>query len=81
MDVTLSFIFADYVTYVVKRICEKHGLPSSLALRRFLFSKTYRMFSNPKMELWEYAPETIFELWECEQITGDPRNSIYIRGE
>ncbi len=51
------------------------------ALRRFLFSETYKMLADPKLEMWEFCPDVIMELWECEQITGNPRNSIYIKGD
>lgn len=35
------------------------------------------MLENPELEMWEFCPDVIFEMWECEQITGNPRNSIY----
>jgi hypothetical protein len=26
-----------------------------------------------------FGAEAVFEIWEVEKITGDPRNSVYIR--
>jgi hypothetical protein len=31
--------------------------------------------------MWEFSHPAILSMWECEQATGDPRNSVYIRGE
>ena len=42
-------------------------------------SETYKMLRNPNLEMWEFSPLGIFDMWECEQITGDPRTSLYIR--
>ncbi len=74
-------LLSDYTSIVVEHIVGKYNLTAETALRRFVFSETYRMLSNPDLEMWEFSPEVIFEMWECEQITGNPRNSCYIRGE
>jgi hypothetical protein len=39
------------------------------------------MLSDPSLEMWDFGYPAIFDMWETEQITGDPRNSVYIRGE
>ena len=67
--------------YVVGEICRRHGLEPFDALQRFLNSETYRMVSNFELAMWEFSHPAIVSMWECEQITGDPRNSIYIRSE
>ena len=36
---------------------------------------------NEEMFMVEFGCPAIFEIWEAEQITGDPRNSAYIRCE
>ena len=28
-----------------------------------------------------FPERAVFDMWEAEQITGDPRNSAYVRGE
>ena len=67
--------------YVVGELCSRYGIEPFEALRRFLNSETYRMICDPKLAMWEFSHPAILSIWECEQITGDPRNSIYIRGE
>ncbi len=69
-----------YTRDVTQMICAKYGFDENAALRKFLFSETYRMLSAIELEMWDFPPRAIFEMWECEQITGDPRNSDYIRG-
>ncbi len=51
------------------------------ALRAFVCSKTHEMLEDKEFGMTEFGAEALFEIWECEKITGNPRNSIYIRGE
>ena len=75
----LPYILDYYDKMVSTQIINKYGYSIMDSLRRFLFSKTYKMLSNPELEMWEFSPDGIFDIWEAEQITGDPRNSLYIR--
>ncbi len=75
----LPYILDYYDKMVSTQISNKYGYSIMDSLRRFLFSKTYKMLSNPELEMWEFSPDGIFDIWEAEQITGDPRNSLYIR--
>lgn len=68
-----------YDREVVRRISGKYGFSPLTALHKFLASETYRMLRTPKFAMWEFSPTGIFDMWESEQITGDPRNSLYIR--
>lgn len=68
-----------YDKELVKMICNKYGYEQKTALRKFLASETYRMLRDPKLAMWDFSPLGIFDMWECEQITGNPRNSLYIR--
>lgn len=74
---------ADVLDYydeeIVKMISEKYGWKPMDALRKFLDSETYRMLSNAELEMWEFGPEAILDMWENEQISGNPRNSAYLR--
>ena len=54
-----------YNNEVVMLIAEKYGLSQMEALKAFVCSKTHEMLENE----------------ECEKVTGDPRNSVYIREE
>ena len=51
------------------------------ALRAFVFSKTHEMLENAELGMTDFGAEALFEIWECEKVTGDPRKSVYIRGE
>jgi len=70
MKEIFSDILANYDSEVIKLISEKYG-----------FSETYEMLSDFELEMWEFSPLVILDMWENEKITGDPRNSVYIRGE
>lgn len=77
----LPFVLEYYDKEVIKLICEKYGFDVMTALRSFMKSETYSMLSDPTLEMWDFGYPAIFNMWECEQITGDPRNSGYLRGE
>jgi hypothetical protein len=67
--------------YVTRLIVEKYGLDEMKAIRGFIDSETYQMLIEPELELYKMSPHVLFDMWESEQITGDPRNSLYIRGD
>ena len=77
----IPHILTAYVQNVTLLIMEKYGLDEMESLRRFVESETHSMLSDPQFEMWEFGYPGILDIWEAEQITGDPRNSIYIRGE
>ena len=51
------------------------------ALRLFLASETHAMLVNDDMKLWHFSSLAVFDMWEAEEATGDPRNSSYLRGD
>jgi hypothetical protein len=65
---------------VVRLICEKYGLNEKRALRELLESETYQMLVDREQELYMMSPIIVFDMWENEKITGEPRSSQYIRG-
>ncbi len=75
----VPFILNYYDGELVRKICGKYSFSQMEALRKFLSSETYRMLSNPRLEMWDFSPSGIFDMWESEQITGNPRNSLYLR--
>ena len=79
MTEVLPYILDYYNREIVSMICEKYGFEPMTALRKFLFSQTYRMLSNPSLEMWDFSPIGIFDMWEAELVTGDARNSLYLR--
>ncbi len=70
-----------YNNEVIMMIAEKYGFSQMDALKAFVNSKTHEMLENEDCGMTDFGAGAIFEIWECERITGDPRNSVYIRGE
>lgn len=70
-----------YDRHVSRMISEKYGLDERSAIRAFLESETYRMLITPELEIYALSPIIVFDMWENEKVSGDPRQSVYIRGE
>ena len=68
-----------YDEEVVRRIVEKYGYGEREALELFIGSQTYGMLVNRGMQMWQFGPVGIFNIWESEKITGSPKNSAYLR--
>ena len=66
---------------VVKMIAEKYGYSHMEALRLFVTSKTHELLEDEDTGMTAFGAGAVFDIWEAEKVTGDPRNSIYIRGE
>lgn len=67
-----------YTKDVVQRISDKYNMDAMTALEEYLDSETYAMFIDPSLEMLDIPPIGIFDMWENEKVTGDPRNSLYI---
>ena len=78
MRKTSAEILDYYDEEVVKMISEKYNLEQMKALREYLQSETYSMMTDSELEMWEFGASAIFEMWENEKITVNPRNSIYL---
>lgn len=66
---------------VTDLIMNKYGYSRMEALRRFVGSETHELLEDLDTGLTSFGCSGIFDIWESEMVTGDPRNSIYIRGE
>lgn len=75
------FVTDYYDKKIISRIVEKYGLDEIEAVSRFMSSQTHAMLEDDDYGLTMYPERAVFDMWESEQITGDPRNSIYIRSE
>ena len=64
---------------VVTCMVAKYGYDETSALAVFLNAQTYRMLANPAMEMWQFGPMGIFDMWESEKVTGTPQRSAYLR--
>ena len=70
-----------YDRQVIQKIIDKYGLEPMDAVRSFLTSETHAMLEDESYGLLSFPDRAVFDMWEAEQVTGNPRNSVYIRGE
>lgn len=75
----MPYILSFYGEKVSQMITDKYDIEPLEALRKFLFSETYKMLTDIELEMWDFSPFGIFDMWEAEQITGNPRKSLYLR--
>ena len=75
----IPYILAYYDKEIVKKICNKYGFEPMIALKLFLNSQTYQMLADINLQMWDFSPIGIFDMWESEQVTGTPQNSLYLR--
>ena len=81
MNPMIPELYDYYDKEITELISSKYGYTPMDALRAFLQSETRAMLEDPELEMWEFSPLALFDLWEAEKVTGDPRNSAYIRSE
>lgn len=70
-----------YDTELSTMIAKNRNLSKMDALRLFLSSETHAMLQNEQMKMWYFSPLAILDMWEAEEATGDPGNSLYLRGD
>ncbi len=75
---TESLYYYDHA--VTDLIVEKYGFDRMNALRKFVESDTHKMLEDVDNGLNSIGQDGIFDIWENEIVTGNPRNSVYIRG-
>ncbi len=68
-----------YDKQVVKMLSDKYGYSYMDAFIKFINSKTYKMLCDVNCQMWDFGPYGLFDVFESELVTGDPRNSVYIR--
>lgn len=68
-------------TEVSLLISKNRNISELEALRIFLKSKTHSMLVNDDIKLWYFSYLAIYDMWECEEATGTPINSLYLRGD
>lgn len=76
-----EFALDYYDKQVVSMIMHKYDLTPMDAMRAFVMSETHVLLEDLDCALWQFGPLGVFDMWEVEQVTGDPRNSVYIREE
>lgn len=78
---TKPSILQNFDCEVTALIAQNRGISQTEALRRFLTSKTHEMLEDDDMKLWYFSPLAVYDIWEAEEATGDPGNSLYLRGD
>lgn len=68
-----------YDRQVSQLIIEKYGVGEREAVRSFIESETYQMLLDVELDIYKMSPRIVFDMWESEKVTGEPRNSQYIR--
>ncbi len=76
-----SIILKCYDVEICTFISVKYGLSFMDAFRDFVNSETYKMLIDDKLQMFEFSHLAIFDMWECEKVTGSPLNSVYIRAD
>ena len=76
-----SYTLEYYNRGVIQRIMDKYAMSQMDAARAFLTSETHAMLEDADLEMWDFSERAVFDMWESEKITGDPRNSVYLRSE
>ncbi len=70
-----------YDRQVIQSIIDKYGLDPMDAIRQFVCSETHALLEDAANGMWGFPAYSVFDMWEAEKVTGDPRNSLAIRGE
>ena len=78
---TRASILQTLDTEVALLISKHRGVSELDGLRLFLGSQTHDMLEDDSLKLWYFSPLALFDMWETEEATGDPRNSLYLRGD
>lgn len=74
-------ILQNFDVEIAELIAKNRGISEMDALRIFLASKTHEMLEDDEMKIWYFSPLAVYDMWENEETTGDPGNSLYLRGD
>ena len=78
---TRASILQTYDVEVSKMIANRKNISEMDGVRLFAGSEIHRMLEDDNLRMWYFSPLAIFDMWENEIATGDPRNSLYLRGD
>ena len=78
---TRASILQTYDVEVSKMIANRKNISDMDGFRLFAGSEIHRMLEDDNLRMWYFSPLAIFDMWENEIATGDPRNSLYLRGD
>lgn len=78
---TRASILQNFDSEVAMLIADSRGVSAMDGLRMFLESETHQMLEDDELKMWYFSPLAVFDMWENEYATGEPRNSFYLRGD
>lgn len=78
---TRASILQTYDVEVSKMIANRKNISEMDGFRLFASSEIHRMLEDDNLRMWYFSPLAIFDMWENKIETGDPRNSLYLRGD
>ena len=78
---TAPSIMQNFDAEVSGLIAKNRKISDMEALRLFLASQTHAMLAEDELKLWYFSPLAVYDMWVTEEATGDPRNSLYLRGD
>jgi hypothetical protein len=78
---TRASIMQNIDAEVAMKIAESRGISDMDGLRLLVRSQTHQMMEDDDLKMWHFSALALFDMWETEIATGDPRNSIYLRGD
>lgn len=59
------------VPQVVNKIRNERNIDDVEATKMFYRSKTYEVLSREETAVWHFSPLTLFNVWKCENETGE----------
>lgn len=81
MNKLYPFSLDYYNKAVIQKMIDKYDFDEMTAARLFLTSEVHRMLENADLAMNDFSADALLEMWEVEKITGEPRNSLWIRSE
>ena len=81
MTKNVYFAIDYYDRQVIQLIIDKYKIPPMEAMKSFIMSKTHAMLEDSECGMLSLPEYAVFDMWETEKATGDPRNSVYAMGE
>lgn len=78
---TRASILQNFDPEVAEQIAKSRAIPLMDGLRLFLNSEMHEMLVDDSLKLWYFSPLVLYDMWENEIATGDPRNSLYLRSD
>lgn len=74
-------IIEPIIEKMVHMIAVENNMPILKAMDQFYHSQTYDMLIDPALYVWDFSDKAVYDMWLCEQRTGNPRTSVYIAGD